>query len=733
MTGLDSFRRSFRRIPKAAFWLVTPWRMPDRLRFLRQRAAGEQREQELRALLDREHSLLERLRLGEGTAALPRLDLFDDIDLSEAAGLPPPELKLLLTIRHEVSDKRSAAGFCIGLLRSRPALRARFPRALSQTRQLNAFLEWLQSAEGQQATGLAPAALAWVVGLFAEDFAARARQTFLADRRIRQVLPHGLTPAGQRGLFHWFMGHARHEAQLSLEEILWLFMQAAEDPGLELVRAYLFTPDWQRRFPDALTVFGWQGFAGWFMRQYGAEPHWLDPARPPDHYRPAQQLRIAYGARPAWRASHPDAMSDSAKAFAWLEWLARSDEAELPIDARRWCERLDAGSVAAEIAKPGLNIVGHFCHPSGVRVSVESIAQALTEQDVGISLRDVYTDVKDDPCHAEFDGQELYDITLIHTQPEPFFREAFARADVAERSPRTYRIAYWYWEFDSIPDAWIETAKQVDEVWTATEFIARGLRERLPVPVRTLFPGVKLRPFEVRPPADFGLPEDRYSFLFTFHMMSVMERKNPLGLIRAFKMAFRDDERVSLVLKTVFGERQPAELQKLRDAAAGADITIIDRVFSPDEVLSLLNACDAYVSLHRSEGLGLTMAEAMLLGKPVVATAFSGNMDFMNEDNSLLVPFELVKLDKAIPPYDAELEWAEPSIEDAARHMRRLYEDRAFGRELGARAQASARARLSLAAAGRGIKARLAEIEALQASEARNAPPFLGVALDQAA
>jgi glycosyltransferase involved in cell wall biosynthesis len=374
---------------------------------------------------------------------------------------------------------------------------------------------------------------------------------------------------------------------------------------------------------------------------------------------------------------------------------------------------LDVQAVLASLLKPGLNIIGHFCYPSGLRVSVESIADALASVGVDTSLRDVRTDARDDPHHADFGGLEVHDITLLHVQPEPFFPEAYVRADLAGRSPRTYRIAYWYWEFDSIPDAWVESAKQVDEVWTATEFIARGLRERLTLPVRTLFPGVRMTPFEVRGRSDFGLDEERYTFLFTFHMVSVMERKNPLGLIRAFKAAFGKDDKVSLVLKTSFGDRHPAELQKLRDAAVGADIKIIDQVFSPDEVLSLMHACDAYVSLHRSEGLGLTMAEAMLMGKPVIATNFSGNVDFMDDSNSLLVPYELVKLGKPIPPYDADLEWAEPSVEHAARLMRRLYDDQAWGRDLGARAKASAEANLSLEAAGRRIKARLEEIEAL--------------------
>jgi hypothetical protein len=262
---------------------------------------------------------------------------------------------------------------------------------------------------------------------------------------------------------------------------------------------------------------------------------------------------------------------------------------------------------------------------------------------------------------------ESNDVTIIHVQPEPYFGDAFRRAQLFQRSPRTYRIAYWYWEFDSIPESWVEHARQVDEVWAATEFVARGLRARLSVPVRTLFPGVKLAPYEKRERAYFGLSDEPFTFLFMFHMMSVMERKNPLGLIRAFKTAFRPDEPVRLVLKSSYGDRHPAQLQELRDTAAGANIVVIDQVYSPDDVLSLMDACDAYVSLHRSEGLGLTMAEAMLMGKPVIATNFSGNVDFMDDSNSLLVPYELVKLGWPIPPYDGHLEWAQPSVEHAAR------------------------------------------------------------------
>lgn len=369
---------------------------------------------------------------------------------------------------------------------------------------------------------------------------------------------------------------------------------------------------------------------------------------------------------------------------------------------------------------PGVNIIGHFSYPSGLRVSVEALAKGLRNVGVQTALRDLRTDKKDDPVHAQFRDFEDFETTIIHTQPEPFFNEAYSRSDLSERVPRTYRIAYWYWEFDSIPDSWLDAAAKVDEVWTATEFVAKGLRERLSIPVRTIFPGVALGTYQQRARKYFGLKDSSFTFLFTFHMMSVMERKNPLGLVQAFKAAFSAQDDATLVLKTSFGDRHPAQLQELRAAAEGHNIVVIDQVYSPDEVLSLMDACDAYVSLHRSEGLGLTMAEAMLMGKPVIATNYSGNVDFMSEEDSLLVPYKLVKLGRPIPPYDEKLEWAEPSTEHAAQLMRRLYEDREWAKQIGARGKARAAIDLSLETAGHRAAARLAEIRMLLRTGSRN-------------
>ncbi|RYE72856.1 MAG: glycosyltransferase, partial [Hyphomicrobiales bacterium] len=332
---------------------------------------------------------------------------------------------------------------------------------------------------------------------------------------------------------------------------------------------------------------------------------------------------------------------------------------------------------------------------------------------------DLRTTLRDEPHHDSFGGLEAYDVTIIHAQPDPHFVGAYEVADLAERSPKPYRIGYWYWEFDEVPAHWAERAATVDEVWAATEFVTDALRKTLTVPVQTLFPGVRLAPFRVRPREAFGVPgwsEGRFTFLFSFHMSSIMERKNPLGLIRAFRQAFDPSEPVDLILKTTTNGYEGSEVGELLQAIEGANIHIIDQTFTADETLSLTEACDAYVSLHRSEGLGLTMAEAMMLGKPVIATRYSGNLDFMTDENSLLVDCDIVELGRDIPPYEASYHWAEPSTDHAARLMRGLYDNPARAAALGERAKADAKDHLSVEAASVRILERLKAIKADRSS-----------------
>ncbi|MDM0114684.1 glycosyltransferase family 4 protein [Variovorax sp. J22R133] len=702
-------RKLLTRAAKGLYWTVLPWPVRERVKVLRQNLASRKTSSRLARWVQRERERSALRMRGLPAPAPAPLDLFDDEAVALAAGLPAHQILWPPAPLEDVSDLWSASRFLIELWRRREDLRNRFPDALSAG-SAGGFGNWLRKG-GASELGLSSGATAHALAALDARLGARARQAFLANIRLAAVLPHGLTPAGHTELFCWFMQWGKDEAALRLEEIWWLFLEAAQQAPHELLLAHSFAPEWQKQHPEGLTIFGRRSFAAWFAAEYGTAGSWTDPHRWPKWHDETTQVRIGYWARPQWRRAYPMALSDQQQARAFLRWLASAD-AGLEADQREWCAALDADAISLMLTKPGVNVIGHFCYPSGLRVSVESMTQAMRSAGVSTSLRDVLTDPKDDPQHAEFHGVECFDTTIIHVQPEPHFDAAYERAQLEAREPRTYRIAYWYWEFASIPDSWVAKAKNADEVWAATNFVAQGLKDRLKIPVRTLFPGVKLAPFQRRGRDYFGLDNGPFTFLFTFHMMSVMERKNPLGLIRAFKLAFAANDGPCLVLKTSYGERYPAQLQELREAAEGANIKVIDAVYSPADVLALMDVCDSYVSLHRSEGLGLTIAEAMLLGKPVIATNFSGNVDFMDESNSLPVDYKLVKLGWPIPPYDAHLEWAEPSIKHAAQQMRRVNDNQEWAREVGQKGKASAEANLSLEAAGQRFSKCLEEIRA---------------------
>ncbi|MEO8715589.1 MAG: glycosyltransferase family 4 protein [Acetobacteraceae bacterium] len=615
------------------------------------------------------------------------LDLFDNAAVAEASGLPREAILWPERDATAIEDAASAARYCIDRLRASRRIRRRFPRALSDGPS-GGFARWI-------AAPLGPRARAAVAAAFAADLAGPVRHVLASRPDARASFPLGLLAQGRRAFIPWLFRHAMREHRLAPEAIWWFALESAENPGAELVRTYLFSPDWQRAIPDGLTVFGRADLAEWLRATHGLD---IDPALWPEVIPPARQIRLAYARRDDWRRAHPRAFATQERAAELVRWTAPPDGS------------FDVERTARELVAGGVNVLGHLCYPSGLRSSVEALIEGLRRAGTSVAVRDVPVDPNgDEPHHVAFPDLPCYDATIVHVQPEPLFDTAFERAGLAE--PRgAWRIGYWYWELDEIPDSWLAREDRVDELWVASRFVAEALKTRFRIPVFALPPGVELTPFAPLPRAHFGLSEDRFVFLFVFHAMSGMERKNPLGLIAAFRRAFGADPSVELVLKTSFGDRHPDLMRELRDAAEGSNVRVIDAVFTREATLALMDACDCYVSLHRSEGFGLTMAEAMLLGKPVIATNYSGNVDFMHTTNSLLVDYELVSLDRDLPPYPVGSRWAEPSIEHAARLMRAVRDDPDRGRELGARARAELRESLSLEAAGRRMAERLGSV-----------------------
>lgn len=281
---------------------------------------------------------------------------------------------------------------------------------------------------------------------------------------------------------------------------------------------------------------------------------------------------------------------------------------------------------------------------------------------------------------------------------------------------------------------WSDSFALVDEVWAISEFSRRAIAAATEKPVFA-FPLPVVAP-QARPGLDratLGLPGG-FLFLFCFDFASITERKNPHGLIRAFSAAFAPGEGPTLVLKAVNGTSGLADLEALKlHAAERPDIMVIDRYLDHDEIAALMAACDCYASLHRSEGFGLTMAESMALGKPVIATGYSGNLDFMDDRTAYLVPWTEGVVPANCAPYPEGARWAEPDLDAAAQLMRRVVEHPDEAAAVGARAQHAVLTEHGLAARAAILRERFDHAQAVlsersEAGAARGRTPPAGAA-----
>ncbi len=262
----------------------------------------------------------------------------------------------------------------------------------------------------------------------------------------------------------------------------------------------------------------------------------------------------------------------------------------------------------------------------------------------------------------------------------------------------------WWWETEDFPGRFDAAFGWVDQVIAGTTFVADAISKRTDKPVHTVPLPVRVGAQAESIPTEIGWP-DGFVFYFSFDYNSVFRRKNPLGLVEAYTRAFSVGEGAHLMLKSVNGHRHPEQHAELLAAVAGrADIAMYDGFVDADVRNRMTAACDCYVSLHRSEGFGLTMAEGMYLGKPVIGTAYSGNLDFMSEKNSLLVPFTIREIGPGAAPYDPAGHWAEPDLDVAAAQMRRVFGDAALREHLGVAAATSIRKTHSTASATHALR-----------------------------
>jgi len=369
-----------------------------------------------------------------------------------------------------------------------------------------------------------------------------------------------------------------------------------------------------------------------------------------------------------------------------------------------------------------IKLVGYAGHTTGVGQSVRMARRALE----AAGLRPIPVD-----CDAlmSADGDDGFrawpvpgdvnriEILYVNADQTGHIVSRLEEREPGDREP-VYRIGVWAWELDELPDGDAMYLDLFDEIWAPSRFIQDAIAAKARIPVLYIPYAVELEEGDAEHCARssreaLGLPTDPFLFLTMFDVASTVTRKNPQAVIEAFERAFpeRDAARQTLVLKLHGDELEPGARRTLEAWTKDRPwLHVVDRTLSPADARALQASCDAFVSLHRSEGFGLNIAECMALGKAVIATAYSGNVDFMTTENSIPVPFETVPIEFDVGPYKAGARWAEPDIDAAAAAMKRLVEEPALARRLGERAARDIPAGFSPARVGALMRARLEQL-----------------------
>lgn len=330
----------------------------------------------------------------------------------------------------------------------------------------------------------------------------------------------------------------------------------------------------------------------------------------------------------------------------------------------------------------GVNVIGYAYGQLGIGEDARMAVRALDAAGLPVTLLDFalgpHMPQNDRSMAGHVGVHAVYDTNLFCLTALEHGRFAAERGFELLEGRRN--IGYWPWELALWPRPWRHLFSLVDEVWSASEHTLEAARAASLVPVRLIPPAVELPQIGAQGRTEFGLPLRACLFLFSFDLNSSARRKNPQACVAAFQQAFpraavhcADASQVGLVIKVHPPTAPDAEWDSLKALQADDPrIHLIERTLDKDDLLALYRACDCFISLHRAEGFGRGIAEAMLLGKPVIVTGYSGNMAFTNEDNALLVRYVMAPLRSGDYPFGAGQEWAEPDVSHAARQMRRV-------------------------------------------------------------
>ncbi len=405
-------------------------------------------------------------------------------------------------------------------------------------------------------------------------------------------------------------------------------------------------------------------------------------------------LARVYDDRPDLRAAYPDLIgADAAGLRRWAEGIGVQEEPLLEramssdeISASGSRSKRRAPTTPLRQAPWGINVIADFRSASRMGQVARQLVAAMDA--IGLPVLPIssqQTMPAGEPSAfataAPADASFNVNLICLDVQDLP----DFAKHAGVEFFAGRYSAGLWFWDAGRLPERLRDHASLLEEVVVPTAYVAGALEALGSTPVSQIRIPVSPEPLEPGFGMDFGLPEERFLFHFGFDYLDGHERNNPMGVIAAFRREFTPDEAVGLVLRCGNPGRAPLPHAELCGAAGEhPGIIVIDRDLSEPETKSLIVRCDSYVSLHRAEAFGLSLADAMWFAKPVIATGYSGNLDFMTAENSHLVDHRLVPIDPVDQPDHAAGMWAAPDLDHAAKLMRQVVSDREAAGQLGA-------------------------------------------------
>lgn len=461
---------------------------------------------------------------------------------------------------------------------------------------------------------------------------------------------------------------ARESGDLQAAEIAWLTADAAHDlprrPRVSRLALEIHgrRADLLRAYPDPLGN-DRLPLALWFVT-FGRQ-----------EYRLPKPVVLPVLRTLPWR--------QQAWARLWWERQKRREKARVQAPA------VPQGPAAGERIQPvaraagpvGFNVIGWSAAPTGIGEVCRGTLAALERAGLGSalwpldqSLRDGRTGEAPGSAAAGTSHAGLpYEVSLYHVNAD-MMETVHSRLPLGFTAGR-HRIGYWFWELAHFPVAFAPAFRHTDEVWAPSRFCQQAFQSLATVEVRWMPPCVVLTTAVPASRESLGIDPESFLFFFAFDALSVPERKNPAGLLAAFTRVARESRRpVHLLIKVNHAETEPRALVDLQDRCAGLPVTLLTGTLSRGQLDALTAACDAYVSLHRSEGLGLPLIEAMYLGKPVIATGYGGVTDFLDEETGFVVRHGMTALQRPRGPYPEGAAWAEPDVEHAASLMLALAE-----------------------------------------------------------